>query len=106
MKNDSIPTSGSDMTAVDQTLNTRGETYGDFSLGIELEAVIIKAIMENYSRHNLAEMPMQYVLMISKIVMKLSRLSVTPTHLDSVHDIQGYGKLWEDYLIKNGDKNA
>jgi hypothetical protein len=85
---------------VQSTLQTRGVNYGDFSLGTQLRANILDLIHENYKIHNNKEMDTFYYLAIHDIVNKLTRISVTPDHQDSWHDIQGYAKLVENH-IKN-----
>ena len=40
------------------------------------------------------------VIYLSKIVMKLSRLAISPDHVDSWTDIAGYARLVEIQLTK------
>ena len=88
------------MKTTDQILAQRGEVYGDFFEGISLEALILESIKDRYrSQHN-HEMDPVYVIYLSKIAMKLSRLSISPTHLDSWTDIAGYARLVELQLSK------
>jgi len=44
------------------------------------------------------------LIFFSKIIMKLSRLSVTPNHIDSWTDIAGYARLIEQHYT--GVQNA
>jgi len=84
---------------IEETLKERGAVYGDYKGGSELRASILE-IIEN--RHlEVTGRPMKPVdsIYIFDIVNKLSRLSVTPNHLDTWHDIAGYAKLVEDTLI-------
>ena len=91
-----------------QTLKTRGNVYGDFVCGTGVEVSMLHAITNNYrNNHNGKDMPMRSQVWLSKIVMKLSRLSVTPDHIDSWHDIAGYAMLIEDALNQaEEDANA
>ena len=89
------------MSNINETLELRGEVYGNFSQGISLEAIIMDHIKGRfYSQHN-DVMPEWYATAISKIVMKLSRLAVSPNHIDSWHDIAGYATLVETHLKEN-----
>lgn len=89
------------MSNINQTLEKRGEVYGNFAQGIDLEAVIMQNIKGRYYTENGVDMSEWYAVAISKIVMKLSRLAVSPTHIDSWHDIAGYAVLVETHLKEN-----
>lgn len=89
------------MSNVNQTLEKRGEVYGNFSQGIELEAEILSLIKGRYYAEHADDMPEWNAVAISKIVMKLSRLAVSPNHIDSWHDIAGYAVLIETHLKEN-----
>mgnify|MGYP003642310019 CR=1 FL=1 len=88
--------------SVEDTLEERAKTYGDFGGGIALHALIMGAICQRYSseQHGM-DMPEIDKANISMNVMKLTRLSVTPDHIDSWHDIAGYATLVEKELRKN-----
>ena len=83
------------MKTTDQLLEQRGEVYGNFFEGISLEADILELIKNRYAKHHNQEMSPVYVIYLSKIAMKLSRLSISPTHIDSWTDIAGYARLVE-----------
>ena len=89
------------MSNVNETLEQRGEVYGNFSQGITLEAEILSLIKGRYYDQYSRDMDEWCVVAISKIVMKLSRLAVSPKHLDSWHDIAGYAVLVEQHLKEN-----
>lgn len=89
------------MSNVNQTLEKRGEVYGNFSQGISLEAEILSLIKGRHYAEHETDMDLWYEVAISKIVMKLSRLAVSPKHLDSWHDIAGYAVLVETHLKEN-----
>jgi hypothetical protein len=89
------------MSNVNETLDKRGEVYGKFSHGITLEAEILSLIKgRHYAEHG-TDMDIWYEVAISKIVMKISRLAVSPKHIDSWHDIAGYAVLVEQTLKEN-----
>jgi hypothetical protein len=88
------------MKTTDQVLEQRGEVYGDFFEGVSLEAVILENIKDRYRKAHNAEMDPVHVIYLSKIAMKLSRLAVSPSHVDSWTDIAGYARLVELQLIK------
>lgn len=92
------------MKTTDQVLEQRGEVYGDFYEGVSLEALILNSITDRYEEHHGHSMDPVHVIYLSKIVMKLSRLAVSPSHVDSWTDIAGYARLVEIQLTK--EKNA
>jgi hypothetical protein len=92
------------MKTTDQILEQRGEVYGDFYEGVSLEALILNSMTDRYEEHHGLSMDPVHVIYLSKIVMKLSRLAVSPTHIDSWTDIAGYARLVELQLIK--EQNA
>lgn len=83
------------MSKTEQILKDRGQVYGDYLGGSVFRATIMQLIEERYRQtHNkINEMPYMYKVMLSDIVYKISRLSVTPEHLDSWQDIAGYAEL-------------
>jgi hypothetical protein len=92
------------MTTTDDIIHERGNTYGDFNDGIMLEATILDAILNRHYEQHGKSMPLKTMLYFSKIAMKLSRLSVSPNHIDSWTDIAGYARLVELQLKK--EENA
>lgn len=88
------------MTTTDQVLEQRGTVYGDFYDGVSLEAVILENIKDRYRKTHGKELDPIYVIYLSKIAMKLSRLAVSPNHIDSWTDIAGYARLVELQFIK------
>lgn len=93
------------MSDTDTLLKERGSTYGDFSDGIRLEAEILNAINSRHKTHHGHDLDAMSALFLSKIAMKLSRLSITPGHVDSWRDIAGYARLVELHYTK-GNTNA
>ena len=88
------------MSNVNETLEKRGEVYGNFTRGINLEAIVMDTIKGRYYSEHGTDMNEWDIVAISKIVMKLSRLAVSPEHVDSWHDIAGYATLVEQHLTK------
>lgn len=84
---------GLKMTNVDAILEERGSKYGDFGAGSALEANILEMIAINCEIQTGSPMDFRSLVWVSKIIMKLSRISVSPTHLDSWVDIEGYARL-------------
>ena len=85
-------------------LDERGSTYGDFEVGCKLEANVLEMITASYAYHHEEEMRTEHMIYFSKILMKLSRLAVTPDHQDSWDDIAGYATLVSKTL--KGKSNA
>jgi len=86
------------MITTDEVIEERGKTYGDFNRGIVLETQLLEAIKGRYYHHYGWEMPPIYCMYLTKILMKLSRLAITPDHIDSWRDIAGYARLVEVHL--------
>jgi hypothetical protein len=93
------------MTNVDKILEERGNAYGDFGLGSELEANILNLMSDNCETQTGSPMDFRTLVWVSKIVMKLSRISVSPAHLDSWVDIEGYARLVVTQLNKEIDND-
>lgn len=87
-------------------IENRASVYGDYALGVTLEAELLNLIETNYYNNNKAVMPHVHRLLISKIIMKLSRISVTTDHIDSWVDIAGYAELTVKFLENEGLKNS
>jgi|TARA_R110002110_G_scaffold175446_2_gene379037 hypothetical protein len=86
------------LPGVSDTLQERGKDYGSFSGGIQIEADIIKLLTERYKKERGKVMDPICVQWLNHIAIKLSRLSITPNHVDSWHDIAGYATLIEKEL--------
>ena len=80
-------------SSVEETLEARGKTYGDFMLGTSTEALILQALMNNHEANCKKKLNPLHVIWLTKIIQKLVRLSVTPDHSDSYRDIAGYASL-------------
>ncbi len=100
-----------DDVKIDETIQARANRYGDFT-----EEAIIAMGLKNTLRFkwsddllSLSSRPgwvrlepyQQHALEL--MCMKIARIiNGDPTYIDSWHDIQGYAKLVEDRLIKEG----
>lgn len=92
------------MKTTDEVLKERGSVYGDFTDGSDVEAVIMGILAENHFNQTGKSLTELERIFFSKIIMKLSRLSVTPDHIDSWTDIAGYARLVEQHY--EGKKNG
>ena len=84
--------------SVEDTLKERGEVYGDYKGGNEFRTALMKLIQKRYRDVHGEPMELEYEYYIYDIILKLSRLSVTPTHADSWLDIAGYATLIKEAL--------
>ena len=88
------------MSEVNETLKERGKVYGDYKGGSEFRANVMELIADRYAKVNHGGMPAIHMVYVYDIVNKLSRLAVTPYHIDTWHDIAGYATLVEKALRK------
>lgn len=88
------------MSNVNETLKERGKVYGDYKGGSEFRANVMELIVDRYAKVNHGGMPAIHMVYVYDIVNKLSRLAVTPYHIDTWHDIAGYATLVEEALKK------
>jgi len=92
------------MKTTDEVLKERGSVYGDFTDGSRLEMQMMALLAFNHEKQCSKQLSELERVFFSKIIMKLSRLSVTPNHIDSWTDIAGYARLIEQHYI--GVQNA
>lgn len=92
------------MRPTDEVLKERASVYGDFTNGSNLEAEILKLLKTNHFKQHGTYLTELETIFFSKIIMKLSRLSITPDHIDSWTDIAGYARLIEQHYA--GVQNA
>jgi hypothetical protein len=85
------------MRTTDEVLQERGSVYGNFTDGSNLESEIMKLLAGNHFKQHGKPLSELERIFFSKIIMKLSRLSVTPNHVDSWTDIAGYARLVEQH---------
>lgn len=94
------------MNNVNETLKERGKVYGDYKGGSEFRANVMELIVDRYAKVNHGGMPAIHMVYVYDIVNKLSRLAVTPYHIDTWHDIAGYATLVEEALKKAEKQEA
>ena len=88
------------------TLQERGNVYGDFDVGTESFAKILSALKDIHLNTHGYAMSDKDSIPVIYIIMKLVRLGSSPKHIDTWHDIQGYAKLTEDmYRSQNVTQN-
>lgn len=82
--------------SVKETLDSRGKSYGNYGTQIMLRNNIMELIIKAYKSHNeYSAMPDKHKEYLWDIVNKLTRVAVTPNHVDTWHDIAGYALLIE-----------
>jgi len=86
------------MTNTKELISERRKTYGDFSMGVDLEACIMRSMENAYRVQTGSCMNDTARVGISKIVMKMSRLATSPFHKDTWDDIAGYAQLMSDHF--------
>lgn len=89
---------------VKKTQQSRQKVYGDYGGGAILRSKIMNLITKRYSGLHGKRMPSTQESMIWDIVNKLTRIAVTPTHVDSWHDLSSYANLIEETL--KGEEDA
>ena len=85
---------------VDETLKERGEVYGEYAGGLNFRKNMEALLHGRHKEVHGAEMSAKDMFLFNDIIAKLSRLAVTPRHVDSMHDLAGYALLVEE-VIKN-----
>ena len=83
--------------SVDKTLEERGNSYGSYKENVEAVADIMRNLNIVHKDKTGEDLNLIDFTNLNYQVIKLVRLAATPNHLDSWHDIQGYGKLAEEY---------
>ena len=89
------------MNDLKQILKERSNIYGDLGKGMHLSASIMEMILTRYREEHKNEMPKVFELFIYHIVIKIVRLAVSPTHVDSWDDIAGYSIKISEVLNAN-----
>jgi len=92
---------------IEQTKIERNAVYGDYKGGSTFRSGVMSIIRDRYVlTNNGATLHPFYEVMIFDIVNKLSRIAVTPSHLDSWHDISVYANLAEEVVNGLEQSNA
>ncbi len=85
--------------AIDDTLNERGERYGDFIENAKLSQTL-KTILQSTPKWN--ELRADQAEALEVIMQKISRiLTGDPKYRDNWHDIVGYAKLVDDRMARH-----
>lgn len=95
----------SNMEEVSTTFKTREVIYGDYDVGINLRTELLNSIKKSYYLNRGIEMPVEYQMLFVDVILKLNRLAVSPNHIDSWHDLEGYAKLAKQYIIHQEKQN-
>jgi len=91
---------------IEKTLKERESVYGEFEDNADITQELIKVIENAPSYSKLSK---QHLEAFHMIFHKISRaVCGDPDYIDNIHDIVGYAKLLEDFLIekqalKNGE---
>jgi len=89
-----------EMSELKETLKERNTNYGGYKLGVDSRAGILEILIYQYREINNKDMPVSQIIWLTDLIAKLCRISSTPSHTDSIHDLQGYSKLIEE-MLKN-----
>jgi len=82
------------MKDINQMLDEKSAVYGDFKGGCMTRHYIVDIINQRHREtHGGEDMPSLYLEFVWDIANKLSRIAVTPNHVDSWVDIAGYSSL-------------
>lgn len=81
------------------TMTGRNAVYGDFTNGLDAEVSVMNALLDLHQQTHGTLMPQLAQQFLQKIVMKLTRVAVSPDHVDSWHDISCYAQLIEDSIL-------
>jgi hypothetical protein len=88
---------------LDETLSSRKAVYGKYYDQVILRADLMKLMTEAYKANHNQDMPEVYYGYIWDIMNKMSRIAVSPNHIDSWHDVQGYAKRVEESITERSD---
>lgn len=89
------------MTEIEDTLEERGRIYGDYRGNAILRAMIMASLQKRHMDVHGTPMSPEVVVWLGDIVAKLARIAVTPRHVDSWHDVEGYATLVNIILEEN-----
>lgn len=78
---------------VEELLKTRGDEYGPFSGCIDFEVAFVEALNKQRAAAGKEPFSLRWVLILSKISLKLARLATTPDKIDTWDDLAGYATL-------------
>ena len=82
--------------SIEETQKSRKSDYGAFNHHTSAVDSIMKGLKITHDRNNKGkEYPEGFETALFYMVSKLVRLSTSPKHLDSAHDLSSYANLWE-----------
>lgn len=94
----------SNPSRIDKTLSERGSRYGEFEDNANIVQEMMK-VLESAPNYKL--LTNQHREAYHMVIHKMARsVCGDPMYVDNVHDIVGYSKLLEDFLVKEENKNA
>lgn len=88
------------MNSLNTTLSQRGAIYGDYEEGSQFIANIMEEMEAARKRQGYLPLTEENRVHINYILLKLTRVMITPDHVDSWHDLAGYAKLTEEVYEK------
>ena len=91
------------MEEINKLLDQRQSVYGDFGKGVRLEAKMMQLLNKIHKEHNGHLLSDRHQSYFFRILIKLSRLGVSPDHLDSWKDIEGYAHLIHKDIMEEYD---
>lgn len=80
--------------SVDDTLEQRGNVYGEFSEQRKCIAGIVSSMVQ-CATQNKKIVSDEIIAEWHYLAIKISRIAVNPEHIDSYHDLAGYATLME-----------
>ncbi len=92
------------MNEVNKILEDRGKVYGDYEGGILLRSELMHLIKKRYVSVNKDQMKPLQIESICDIINKITRIAVTPDHIDSWLDIAGYATKTKE-MLENATKS-
>lgn len=88
------------MNSLNNTLSQRGAIYGDYEEGSIFIANVMQEMESSRKRQGYLPLTEENRVHINYILLKLTRIMITPDHVDSWHDLAGYAKLTEEVYEK------
>jgi len=87
---------------IKKTLEDRGSLYGKFTDNAEVCQKLLEVIEKAPSYSKLSRLHKEsYHMIFHKIARSVCG---DPNHIDNIHDIIGFAKLLEDFLMGKGDR--
>lgn len=88
------------MNSLNTTLSQRGAIYGDYEEGSQFIADVMGSMETIRKRQGHLPLTEENRVHLNYILLKLTRIMITPDHVDSWHDLAGYAKLTEEVYEK------